>query len=39
MTLKFNNTNFISIKSPILIKNIDINKIAASNKFPFDKKI
>ena len=33
MTLKFNNTNFISI----IIKNIDINKIAVFNKFPFDK--
>ena len=32
MALKFKNT-----KSPILINNIDINKIVVSNKFPFGK--
>ena len=37
MILKLRNTNFINIKSPILINNTDINKIAVSNKFRFGK--
>ena len=40
MTLKLKNTNFINTvmyKSPILINNIDNNKIVVSNKLPFGK--
>ena len=36
MTLKLKSTNFINI-SPIMINNIDINKIVVSNKFTFGK--
>ena len=36
MKPKLKNTNVINIKSPILTKDIDINKIVVS-KFPFDK--
>ena len=41
--LKFDDTEiqeyeFYQYKSPISIKNIDINKIVVSNKFPFDEK-
>ena len=39
MTLKLKNTiNIHQYKSPILISNIDIDKIVVSNKFPFGKK-
>ena len=37
MTLKLKNKNFYQRKSPILIINIDINKIVVSNKIPFSK--
>ena len=40
MTLKLKNTNFINTvmyKSPILVNNIDSNKMVVSNKFPFGK--
>ena len=37
MTLKLKNTNFYQNKSPILINNIDINKIVVSSKLPFGK--
>ena len=37
MTLKLMNTNFINIKAPILINDVDINEIVVSNKFPFGK--
>ena len=33
----FNNTNFIYIKKPISIKDIDVNEIETFNKFPFGK--
>ena len=36
MTLKLKNTNFIK-KNPILINDVDINKIVVSNKLPFGK--
>ena len=37
MTVKLKNTNFHQYKSPILINDIDINKIVVSNKFTFGK--
>ena len=35
MTLKLRNTKFHQYKSPIMINDIDINKIVVSNKYPF----
>ena len=37
MILKWRNKKFHQHKRPILINNIDINKIVVSNKFPFGK--
>ena len=37
MTLKLKKKKFDQRKSPILIINIDINKIVVSNKIPFSK--
>ena len=38
VTLKMKNINFINTKNPILISDVNFNKIIVSNKVPFGKK-
>ena len=38
VTLKLKNINFINTKNPILISDVNFNKIIVSNKVPFGKK-